>query len=622
MKFRIDLAIAGVDYSTQLTGEVRVSINEGEARLAKFVLDPFPGPIDPQQWIGRQTIIHFVQANISHLLFTGMVHSADYDIDAGTTSFTCTDGLQEYFEKLPRGEAQLLISVGLWSGKIFGAVRDNWSYAQQKLSTYAGNMDFSPAGVLRFTGWRSSSVPDKIFTAKNIDSGTLKIDKLAERRSIINSVKITYSSLFQGLYQFENKITWDMPGSFDSWLADPFYLPEKRAIEDAFNSAATLKSITYSEVPASGEYTGILWLSTDAAQAFCTGFVGWAALRWRRDIVAEYTITVRCPYSIGHYDELQIEQKYSVSHKAGGKNDDWQKFDEYKPPEGDIVFTDGAFGDRIEYMRSTQGNDADPQACAVAIAKTKILASHRQNRVSFDCALDADLDVDKTVAIDHPKLVARGKLATVEHVIDLLEGAAVTHCVLAISWPYAPGQTTTPADRNNMPARTAPIDFAVTETLEFQDYHALPNHIGNTDGAAPEQQDWNGFVSNHETWIGIGALPALYKPVRFVITAPALDKTKYNAWYGDVQLPVTILSSNQLRVDISGESSIGAGGQIVVYDGENTLATITLTEAHIKQGYVEAAGASAVESRETSITYQIAKSFSVALPEDILEIRK
>jgi hypothetical protein len=624
MAFSAQLLINGVDYYAQLTGQLSVSIEEGAARLATFTLDPLPGAIDPYQWIGQSVEIVYNDGTTTTRIFTGIVHTPDYDIDAGTTKFTCTDGLQESFETVSRARADQLVPVGVWSEKIFRSTRDNWDYVQQKMSTYPGSLDKSPTGSLRITAWDAKASSDYVYTAANIDSGTLRIDQLAERRSIVNSVKITYTSVFQGLRQRESNLTWEAElagpsGTWGSWLANPFYLPERKAVEAALNDW-TLKSIEYTAVPPSGIYNDIIWVHTEYSDALCIGFSAWVAVRWRQDIVAEYTVTVGNAASQAQHGLLEIEQKYSVSHKIQNRHDDWSKFDSYRSPVGIITYNSGPFGTDFEYLRLTQGDDSLPQLCAISIAKTKILQSHRQNRISFECALNPGLDVDKTVAIDHPKLSAKGKVYGIEHVIDVLEGFAITRCVVAITLPRVPGQTNDTITRTSTPYYTEAMDFSAPSAPNS--FAALEQHVGNVSGQPPEEQGWVGWISNHQTGFGSGLI--LYDPVRFVVETPALDDTDYNAWLNDdVELQTKLMksgSSYYQRV-LFGSEYVVAGDQVMLYNDDTLVDTHTVTDDEVSAGYYQI---DALDSRqdEHSITYLLSKSYNVALPVDTLEISK
>lgn len=625
MAFSGQILIDEVDYYAQLTGELTVSIEEGTARLASFVLDPFPGAIDPYLWIGKPVVINYIDG-ATDLLFTGIVHTVDYDIDAGTTKFTCTDNLQEAFELVARPAVDTLINVGTWSDKIFRSARDNWDYAQQKMSTYPGSLDKSPSGSLRVTAWAAKTVADYTYTAANIDSGSLKIDQLAERRSIINSVKIKYTSVFQGLRQRERRLQWDadLGGTWQDWLANTFFLPERKAIEDALNDW-TLKSITYTDVPPSGIYDGIPWFHTSYSDALCIGFSAWVAVRWRQDIAAEYTITVGNTASQAQHGLFEVEQSYNISHKAKtkGKSDDWQDFKKYKAPSGTLVYDSGGFGNDYEWIDSTQGNDSLPQLCAVQIAKTKILKSHRQNRISFECALNAGLDVDKTVRVEHAKLTAQGKVYSIQHTINVIEGFAVTKCTIAITLPSIAGQADASITRALMPYHTDPLDFAVPSAPTS--FAALGQYLGNVDGAPEEDQQWAGLISNYqETWIGLGAPPPMYSPVRFNVETPALDPTDYNAWLNDeVELQTRLIKSGgsyYQRVEFGNETVV-VGDTVKLYDGDTLKDTHTITTGELNTGYYQIA---ALNSRqdEHAVTHLITASYNVAIPVETLEISK
>lgn len=619
MAFSAQLLINGVDYYAQLTDELTVSIEEGAARLASFTLDPFPGAIDPYIWIGQAVQIDFIDGSTDRL-FTGVVHTVDYDIDAGTTKFTCTDGLQEKFETVPRAEADQLISGGVWTDKIFRAPKDNWDFAQQKLSTYPGSMDKSPAGALRVTAWAAKVTPDYTYTAATIDSGTLKIDQLAERRSITNSIKITFTSAFQLLRQREESISWGIDQSFYDYLALSYLLPERKAIESAVKDWV-LKSITYTDLPPSGTIVGtgpdIIWTHNAYSDAICLGFSASLAIRYRQDIAAEYTITVANSASIAQHGLLQAEQNYTINHKTKGRADDFLKFDSYKAPEGSAINTTAT---GIEYAQSVQGDDSLAQLCALSIAKTKILQSHRQNRISFECALNAGLDVDKTVRIEHPKLTAQGKVYGIEHRINVLEGFAVTKCTVAITLPSIAGQSEDTLSRANVPYATNPLDF--TPPSDPPTFPALGNHIGNADGVPAEDAAWNGMVTNYDVYLGVST-PIVYS-THFAVTTPALDATDYNAWLNDtIELQTKLVKSgaSYFQRILFGNEPIVAGDQVKLYDGNTLHDTHTVTSGDLNLGYYQIA---AINSRqdEKAITHLISSSYNVALPVETLEIVK
>jgi hypothetical protein len=625
MAFSAQVLINGVDYYNLLTDEISIDIEEGGARLAEFVLDPLPGPIDPYEWIGQAVEIYYLDGvNPAALVFTGLVHAAPYDIDTGLTKFSCTDGLQEAFELVARPAIDALIPGGLWSDKIFRSTRDNWDYAQQRISAYPGHLSKSPAGAVRVTAWAAKASADYTYTAANIDSESLKIDQLAERRNITNAVKIVYTSGFQLLRQREQAISWAADGvtPWGMYLSKSFPLPERQAIEDSLKDWA-LKDITYTDLPASGVWSYLGqdygWILSDYGRTQCQGFAATIAARWRQDVAAEYTITVSSAASIAQHGSLQIEQRYNVNHKNKGRGDDFLKFDTYKAPEGSLIYSAGSSS---EYGKSTQGDDSLPQLVAVSIAKVKILKSHRENRVVWECALNPGLDLDKTVAIDHPKLTAKGKVYAVRHRINVLEGFAISRCTIAISRPNVAGQVETALTRATVPAAAVALDFTPGATPPA--FSALGQYLGRDESSAVEDQAWNGWVSNYPFWSGVGTPPPVYDPARFQVTTPEIDATDYNAWLNDqTELQTRLVKSGAAyyqRVYFNGEP-IAAGDTLTLYDGDTLKDTHTILTADLEAGYYQIA---ALEARqdEHSITHLINAAFNVAIPQDDLVIYK
>lgn len=625
MAFSAQILIDSSDYYTQITGQVSVQIEEGAARLASFVLDPLPGAVDPYAWIGKSVVINY-RAQSSDAwarLFTGGVHTVDYDIAEGVVRFTCTDNLQEAFESISRPAIDALTSMCAWSDKLFSAARDKWDYVQQRMSTYPGSLDKSPSGVLRVTDWAAKTTPDHTYTDATIDSGTLRIEQLAERRNIVNSVKITYTSVFQGLRQRESKVEWaaDYGSLWQEWLSNPFYLPERQAIESAL-SDWTLKSIEYDPVLPSGEYGGINWIATDYSDALCLGFRAWLAIRWRRDIALEYTVTVGNAVSQSAHGLLESEQSYSVDHKTR-KGDDWTHFEDYQLPAGDMLYGSLPFGDRFEWQKTTQGDDSLPQFCAVSIARTKLLQSHRQNRISFECALNGAIDVSQTVKVEHTKLLAKGKVYGVEHIIDVLEGFATTRCTVAITLPSQSGQTNDSIARATMPYFSLLPDYSAAAPPNFP---ALGQHLGNIDDAPVEDQSWIGLISNYQTWSGFATEPPpLYDPVRFVVTTPAIDDTDYNVWLNDESPLTTKLikdgSSHYQRV-LFGNEPLVVGDELHLYDGDDPVSVYTLIEADLALDHYDFDAPSSRQDEHAITQIMGNTAINVALPVDILEITK
>jgi len=155
---------------------------------------------------------------------------------------------------------------------------------------------------------------------------------------------------------------------------------------------------------------------------------------------------------------------------------------------------------------------------AANVAKTKILASHRNNRITFKTALDASIDTDKTVRVNHTKVQATGKVASVTHEIDMTVGQAraITTCTIAVYSPNIAAQTD---DALTVPTSPYADPAGLVGTLP-----ALNSYFGNVDLAPVEDPDWNGFIGNYENWTGPPPAPEIYDE-RFSFEIPAITDT-------------------------------------------------------------------------------------------------
>jgi hypothetical protein len=113
----------------------------------------------------------------------------------------------------------------------------------------------------------------------------------------------------------------------------------------------------------------------------------------------------------------------------------------------------------------------------IAIAKTKIWASHRHNTVSGSVALNPSIDVDKTISVAAPGLSAKGKCRSLTHRLSPDTGEAITEFSLAICSVAGTGvshaETPTDAPAGSTPAATTLADAPI---VDFN-YLAAEDHV-------------------------------------------------------------------------------------------------------------------------------------------------
>jgi len=113
----------------------------------------------------------------------------------------------------------------------------------------------------------------------------------------------------------------------------------------------------------------------------------------------------------------------------------------------------------------------------IAIAKTKIWASHRHNTVAASVALNPSIDVDKTIAITAPGLSAQGKCRSLTHRLSPETGEATTDFAIALCSVAGTGvghdETPTAAPAGSTPASTTLADAPI---VDFN-YLAAEDHV-------------------------------------------------------------------------------------------------------------------------------------------------
>jgi len=507
--FTIKLEITPIGGIAQnVTGQIlasapiRITAREGEARLAFFTLNPqASGEIDPYSWVGAAVELDYVQIaepdDILTRLFTGIVHLPSYDINTGLMAFTCTDNLQEVVELIDRGAIDILIPSGYWHESIFNDPDENWTYAQQRLSTYPGSMDLSPAGATRITAWARKTTPDAIFTDADILDRSLSVT-LAERRNITNSIGIIFVSRFERLWQRELTAAWDYPSAtWYDYLVNMFELPT----QDNVMRAATgwiLKAVSFDPLPDSGFYgpsgSEIAWIKSDFADVQCLGFNMSIATRWKQTVNCEYEIIVKAQASIDAIGELKVSRQHALSAEP---DQTFTQFESYQTPLGTEIETGN-------FVATNESSDLEAAfLTALNQAKTTILQAHRANRVKFSSLIRPDLDIDKTIEIDHTFLECKAKVSMLEHIIDLQRGSATSQFELAVYLPDVAGQID---DALTLPASNYANPASLPNSIG-----TLNTYVGNVSGADPEDDEWRGWICNAYNWIGIPPGPEVYE---------------------------------------------------------------------------------------------------------------
>jgi|GEM_PF-1828128 len=535
------IMLNGVDMSLRQTGLIEIEMEEGAASIANFQLLPFSGVIDPYDWIGVLVTMDYVTydsagaVQSNHRLFTGVVDEPIYNPTTRFTTFECTDNLQEYFEQKEFAQIEAILG-GYHSDVVFGETEDRWEYAQQRMATQQASFDFDVYGVGRLTDWQPKGGGSLNFNASNIIHQSLGL-KLISRRDVVNTVNITVAYRYGRKWQREIGGGWHYPRPFYQYLSDQTTLPNRDMILGALDSGWDIKSIFFTKLPPSGQYTNsegsqTNWSISDELRDYLVFGVGITLVKkWLQDITEEYQIQVKSDASIAKHGVIKADESYALDEEVD------EEFEQVSETTGILSTssTDSSIetGRSIGYTEPEVGGVAvgdydtivDPTdraefdnavQTAIAEARTHILKTHRANTVVIQDLLVPTADTAKTASVSTSEVTAKGKIKRVSHRLDTGTAEAISTIELSLYQPDAGAQTddaiAVPAQANTTPS----ID---TTGL------SLGTHIGGRT-TKKYSEDWVGYIGN---WTSARTFPSEWYPNEFRVDIPAIEEDARDA---------------------------------------------------------------------------------------------
>lgn len=539
--WQLSVLLDGVDMSARLSGDVSVTMEEGAARVADFELMPFSGVIDPYSWIGVSVVIEYIELDSGGVelrknrLFTGEVDLPTYDPLTRFTSFSCTDALQAYFEQNEFADIDLAIG-GYYSSVIFSKTDDKWQYAQQRISTQAASFEFDAFNNLVKTDWQPKAVADISFDASDINHQSLALS-LATRRDIVNTINVNFNYRFARKWQREISGLWNYPSPFYIYLTDGTTLPNRSMILSALNSGWSIKSISWVNVPPNGTYQNnagksvSYGVSDELRDSLVWGVNFSLAKRWLQDVTESYSIAVTCDASVQKHGVIDVDETYSLDEVV---DEDFEETSE--ADTGNLLSTGRTIsgetstgaGYKSKEAGGTQINNYDyiidpairtefdnASKTAIAEAKTHILKTHRNNKVSIKTLLDPLVDLTKTAEITTNEVTAKGKVRFVEHVLNTDTGEAITSIEVAV---YQPNIDSQADDAVSVPA-LADSSVSVSPSGLL-----LGTYFGGKSSSQPYDPSWTGYIGNYSA----SEVPSEIYPLEFRVDIPAVEDAARN----------------------------------------------------------------------------------------------
>lgn len=479
MQWRVLVTLAGVDKSSQLVGEVVIDGEESSAAIAEFTLLPEVGPINPDQWIGAEVLLHSViDGGAPERIFTGTVDVPKYDIDSGLTKFRCTDGLQKRVEEMSRTEIDDIVWAS-WSPYVFEDTWDGWQYAQDQASTDYYSLEADRFGVIDVNAMFARDSFSRVYSDSDYLAGSLEVD-LPSHRDLVNRVNLSIECRYTLFQEVTGNAGWAWPykpGDAPGWP-----VPSPSAAQSAASSAGHLVSFNYQEFPETGLYKEGSWTAASSVDISSGNFVSWrndrpsescfsfsSTVAKRAAVEVTFTYYQRIDFtdSIGRYGGSEKEEVFSLDLTASAPAG-WEQF------QSDVS-SPGSFSDN-EWLRPDMPVSFDPGLFEKVVEvliyhhQVDMMKRHRA-RVRFGVPFDPLIDRSLFARINSSKVTASGKVFRYVHKLNTEDGRAITELTIAPNVCGASGVTYLSGDYAELPDElpVKPDSFNVSVSFQSRD---------------------------------------------------------------------------------------------------------------------------------------------------------
>jgi len=537
-RWRPAVVLGGVDISARLVNQCRISVEEGGARVATLSFVPFAGALSPFSLNNQPVTIDVVRlidgTEIAERIFTGVVDLPKYDVAARMVTLDCTDDLQNRLKTMPQ-EAVHAIVGGDYHEALHGKASDmdGLEYAKARMATVTGHFGADRHGTLCVRDWYA---PRRNATFAAGDIMDAQLDGLNRRAELVNQVKCKLEwrkhrlRLRKVLIRYQHP-TWMTQEAMvlPPTLSDLLDTDGLDGWELYINNVQLAKDLNV--VVAEGGDNQTYTISNEQTDIAATR-VQQASLtysrRWAQTVTDVYDMTVSAPASIASNGITGDSMTGAWSSEFDASA--WERFEADTPA---LTLDDPSGDTALDYKPDEpSGGAAEAVRQMLSAARVAILGSHRKSRVLITVPGLPSADLDLGVSISVDGLVASGKVAGINHVLDFNGGSVVTEMAVALT------------GISNADIVVVDSSFTAPETAEIPALPADPKqdqlvstHIGSSNygmlGAAAATT--NGFVPA-PTFKPASEIPSAY----FVNGVPTITlrgvdadtvKTIANAYY-------------------------------------------------------------------------------------------
>jgi alpha-tubulin suppressor-like RCC1 family protein len=435
IKWRAKIMLDGNDISARLALAVEVDAEEAAARLAVFHLQPEAGELDLDELLGAKVTIYLVRVwpgwEPSSLMFKGRVERIDYDPANETLRFACQDDLKTLVSNLSIDQIDTLTrndeGIDYMPGALGPVPADRWDYAQARMACVRGVLDAGNRQNLRVTSFDGTFYGT--LNESDIFSGSVNLE-LPQRSDIINKIDIEFKYRLHRCRERTASIAWASTIFGTDPLAAGYQAPSISAITQALvgldwhldhYSYTTGYSYVATSAPSGQTENGDWWHVGTAGAAGNMSAV--LAQRHAQPFTELYQSTVLQDAS---------EQTYGTRAQTirGAVETNWD------PAEWErdwSITTPDAVSEDVDYAGTQTREIADETFITLTLMANRIIhASHRTGRVQFAMPCRPEIDLTHNLTVDTSTLTAAGKVARIQHRLDILSGEATSTINIAL----------------------------------------------------------------------------------------------------------------------------------------------------------------------------------------------
>ncbi len=535
----IDIVINGIPLDRSYIGanDVIITKASNQNSLCEFTVK-VPSPTDFLDLInGSEIYINYTTEFAIYRLFTGVVDLPEINTIDRTIKIRCSNRREEQIklQMLP-----LLPTLGRYSLDIQGAITSVKQEMDYRLQTIPADVDFDSYNIPNINSWYPKALPDFNLADADVFRREPKI-VWQGRGGVINDVTLTVKYDYTRLYHHQRSFTWADSGDpsaalgfrFDSAASHVTVAMLQSAIDQA--GWKERNSLTYVDHYTGGvcfaltlggeclnllndeigsfrsqniapphQYITVLYAipPKTVAETRIVSAAWTARTQFSQHIEETYTCNIKSTQSITQFGSLTA----FANHKVNDVFDShiWDSYSSETAIPGNAVVVGANY-----YVNQDQNAGDFNNAILTGIdrAKTTIVGSHRDTKISVQCPIIPNLELRHTVALNTNRITCKGKVTSVIHTINLMDRAGQTTEVEVTLFKAQGSAVETPTAVPARPADSVGWDTSVVAfgTRRDMDYRTTPGAL-----------TWNGYIGS----LNHGFQSAL--PTKFIVDVPAI----------------------------------------------------------------------------------------------------